>query len=82
MPLLKMKDGGNLQPIFTDMQEFAKFQHMNQKKKMKTAVMTEGEFLRHLAPEATGVAVNPFGISLVLRINPRGKAGNPAGERK
>lgn len=68
-PLLRIKDSGSLQPIFTDMQEFVKFQHANAGKKLKTSVVTEAEFLKHIAKEATGIVVNPFGISLVLRVN-------------
>lgn len=68
-PLLKTKGGGSLQPLFSDMQEFLKFQHVNPTMKVETAVMTETEFLRHLAKEATGVVVNPLGISLLLQVN-------------
>ena len=31
--------------------------------------MTEAEFLKHLAKEATGVVINPLGISLLLQVN-------------
>jgi len=68
-PLLKTKDGGSLQPMFSDMQEFLKFQHVNPTMKVETAVMTEAEFLKHLAKEATGVVINPLGISLLLQVN-------------
>lgn len=69
MPLIKRKDGGSLQPLFTDMQEFVKFQHVNAGTKIKTFVVTEGEFLKYLAKDAAGIVVNPFGISLVLQVN-------------
>lgn len=39
VPILKQKDGRVLQPIFTDMQEFMKFQNVNRNEKMKTAVV-------------------------------------------
>lgn len=68
-PLLKTKDGAALQPIFTDMQEFLKFKHTNTSTKVATMVVTEAEFLKHLAKEATGVIVNPLGIGLALQVN-------------
>lgn len=68
-PLIRTKDGGALQPLFSDMQEFLKFQHVNPTMKVETAVMTEDEFLHHLSKEATGVVVNPLGISLLLQVN-------------
>ena len=44
-------------------------QHVNPTMKVETAVMTEAEFLKHLAKEATGVVINPLGISLLLQVN-------------
>lgn len=68
VPILQGKDGTNLQPIFTDMQEFVKFQQTYPGKKLKTSVVSEKDFVRLLAKEASAVVVNPFGISLVLQI--------------
>lgn len=68
VPILQGKDGSNLQPIFTDVQEFAKFQHTHPETKLKTSVVSEQDSLRLLAKEASAVVVNPFGISLVLQI--------------
>lgn len=78
VPLLKNKKGENHQPIFTDVQEFMKFQHVNQKVKLKTSVVTERDVLSHLAKEASGIVVNPFGVGIVLQVsrNPKGQPGN------
>lgn len=72
IPLIQIKDSGSLQPIFTDMQEFAKFQRANAGKKLRIAVASEAEFLKHVPKKATGIVVNPFGISLVLRVKHNG----------
>ncbi len=73
VPILKGKNGTTLQPVFTDMQEFAKFQHMHPETKLKTSVVPEREFVRILAKEASAVVINPFGISLVLQISRKEK---------
>lgn len=68
IPILKNKKGEMHQPIFTDVQEFLKFQQVNKKAKLKTVVVTEGEVLKHLAKEASGIVVNPFGVGIVLQV--------------
>lgn len=75
IPLLKNKDGElTLQPLFTDMQEFLKFQHANTGMKLRTNIVTEREFLKHIAKETTAIVINPFGVSLVLQVNRKEKA--------
>lgn len=75
-PLLHNKEGECLQPLFTDMQEFLKFQHAHRDdgKTLKTFVVSEQEFVKHLAKETTAIVINPFGVSLVLKVNRK----NPA----
>ena len=73
IPILKQKDGKVLQPIFTDMQEFMKFQNINRDSKMKTAVVEAGKLPELITKEAVGVTVNPFGVNLVLQLPGRGK---------
>lgn len=74
VPILKQKDGKALQPVFTDMQEFMKFQsvNMNQDEKLKTAVIEAAKIPEIAAKEVFGVVVNPFGVNLVLQL-PRKK---------
>ena len=68
VPILKQKDGRVLQPIFTDMQEFMKFQNVNRNEKMKTAVVEAAKLPELITKEAIGVTVNPFGVNLVLQL--------------
>lgn len=76
MPLLKKKNGLALQPLFTDLQEFAKFQRANTSMKIQNFIVSEKGFLKFLTKEASGIVINPFGISLVLQVKrePAGQA--------
>ena len=76
VPILKQKDGRVLQPIFTDMQEFMKFQNVNRNEKMKTAVVEAAKLPELITKEAIGVTVNPFGVNLVLELPGRAKPNN------
>ena len=76
VPILKQKDGRVLQPIFTDMQEFMKFQNVNRNEKMKTAVVEAAKLPELITKEAIGVTVNPFGVNLVLQLPGRAKPNN------
>ena len=67
-PILKQKDGKVLQPIFTDIQEFMKFQSVNKNEKFKTAVVEVNKLLELIVKEAIGITVNPFGVNLVLQL--------------
>lgn len=67
-PVLQQKDGRVLQPIFTDMQEFMKFQSMNKNEKFKTAVVDAAKISEVAAKEAFGITVNPFGVNVVLQM--------------
>ena len=68
VPILKQKDGKALQPVFTDMQEFMKFQSVNKTEKLKTAVVEAAKIAELSAKEVFGIAVNPFGVNLVLQL--------------
>lgn len=68
MPLLRKKDGTALQPLFTDLQEFTKFQRANTGMKLQNFIVSEKSFLKFLVKEASGIVINPFGISLVLQV--------------
>ncbi len=76
IPVLKKKEGLGLQPLFTDIQEFSKFQRANAGMKLQNLIVSEKDFLKIMVKEASGIIINPFGISLVLQVkrNPAGRA--------
>ena len=65
LPVLKQKDGSVFQPIFTDPDEFRKF---NKENKYRTAVIEYAKIPDILAPEAKGVIVNPVGVNVPFNI--------------
>lgn len=65
--IMKQKDGKTLLPIFTDVQEFQKFQAMNQNTKFGTAMVKPEKILGFLPKDAAGVLVNPIGVNLPLK---------------
>lgn len=65
VPVLKQKDGSVYQPVFTDAVEFRKFAR---DKKFRTAAVPAGKIPELLVPEAKGVAINPFGVNVQLKI--------------
>ena len=65
LPVLKQKDGSVFQPIFTDPDEFRKF---NRENKYRTAVIEYAKIPDILAPEAKGVIVNPVGVNVPFNI--------------
>lgn len=67
VPLLKRTDNECFQPLFTDAQEFMKFQNINPNMKLKTSIVTEEEVRSHMEPAAGGVVINPMGIGVVFR---------------
>lgn len=68
MVILKQKDGKVFQPIFTDVQELGKFLSVHRKEKLQTGIVEAGKLIEILVPGAEGVAVNPFGINLQMKI--------------
>ncbi len=67
--ILRQKDGKVLQPLFTDIQEYLKFQNSQKDVKFKTAVIEATKLPQILAKEATGIVVNPYSINLQLQVN-------------
>ncbi len=77
MPILRQKDGTVMQPVFTDVQEFIKFQNTNKDVKFQTAVIEAGKIPEVMAKEAAGIVVNPYSINLHLKIQrPTAKAAS------
>ena len=68
MVILKQKDGKVFQPIFTDVQELGKFLSVHRKEKLQTGIVEAGKLIEILVPGAEGVAVNPFGINLQMKM--------------
>lgn len=64
IPLLQ-KSGDSYQPVFTDIREFQKF---NREKKYGAAVIEYEKIKEILPPGTKGVAVNPFGANILLKI--------------
>lgn len=64
-PILKMKNGDMMQPLFTDVLEFNKF---NSKKQFGMFVVKAEKVPEILAKEAKGVVINPFGVNLPLSV--------------
>lgn len=69
MPVLTKKDGQVLQPVFTDVQEFLKFQNENKDKKFTMGLVDAGRIPELLLPDTTGIVVNPFGVDLQLNVS-------------
>ena len=69
MPILNKDDGQVLMPIFTDVQEFLKFQNENRDMKYTMGVVEAARIPEAMGPEVTGVVVNPFGIDLQLNVS-------------
>lgn len=66
--IMKQKDGKTLLPIFTDAQEFQKFQALNKNVKFGTAIVKPEKIVGFLPKDAAGVLVNPIGVNLPLKI--------------
>lgn len=74
LPVLKQKDGSVFQPVFTDIEEFRKF---DREKKYRTAVIEYAKLPDILSPEAKGVIVNPVGVNIPFHIaRPKKKEEN------
>lgn len=69
VPYIKTQNGDIYQPIFTDAEEFRKF---NKEKKFTGMLVTFENLEKVIIPVAKGVAVNPQGFNLVL---PKEKIG-------
>lgn len=67
IPLLKRGESDCFQPLFTDAQEFMKFQQKKPDVKLKTSIVTEAEVMEHLDPAASGIVINPMGVGIIIR---------------
>ena len=67
--VVKQKDGKIFQPVFTDAQEFQKFIMMNQGYTLKPMVLTAEKIPAVLPEGSVGVAINPYGVNLQMRID-------------
>lgn len=68
IPALKGKDGKLYQPLFTDFQEFQKFNGPNKLR----AMVVEADKLANLLPaESEGVVLNPLGVNVQFKIRKR-----------
>lgn len=66
--VLKGQDGQAYQPLFTDSQEFQKF---NREKKLRAMVVDAGKLVELVPPECSGVVVNPMGVNVQLKLASR-----------
>lgn len=63
VPYIQNKEGDIFQPIFTDPEEFRKF---NKEKKFSAFVVTFADLEKALIPTAKGAVINPQGINLIM----------------
>lgn len=68
MPVLNKNDGQVLLPLFTDVQEFLKFQNNHSDTRYSMGVLEAVKVPEAMGDEMTGVVVNPFGVDLQLNI--------------
>ena len=68
MPVLNKNDGQVLLPVFTDVQEFLKFQNNHADTRYSMGVLEAVKVPEAMGAEMTGVVVNPFGVDLQLNI--------------
>lgn len=68
IPILKQKEGQAYLPLFTDLQEFQKF---NRRRKIQGRRCRGCESIKSFKEEMSGVVVNPFGVNLLLNMEKR-----------
>lgn len=68
MPVLNKDNGQVLLPVFTDIQEFLKFQNNNPDDQYTMGLLEAVKVPEAMAAGMTGVVVNPFGVDLQLNI--------------
>lgn len=66
LPMLKQKEGRAFLPVFTDIQEFQKF---NKEGKFKPGILQADKIPELMTEEIVGVAINPFGVNVILTLN-------------
>lgn len=71
--LLKNPQGIPALPLFTDIQEFQKFQMANTKETLKPGIVKAENIANLLPPDASAVVLNPFGINVPLNVERKAK---------
>lgn len=66
--IMKNKEGHVFLPVFTDIQEFRKFQMVNAKEKFGTGMIKAEKIRENLPPEAVGILINPLSVNVPLKI--------------
>lgn len=66
IPMLKQESGRAFLPVFTDIQEFLKF---NREKKFTPGILQADKIPDLLTEDITGVTINPFGVNVILTLN-------------
>lgn len=66
--LMKNPQGQSALPIFTDIQEFQKFQMANPKEKLMPGIVKADKVGALLPPDATTVVLNPLGMNVPLNV--------------
>lgn len=65
IPALKGKDGQLYQPLFTDIQEFGKFNRQNQLR----AMVVDADKIPNLLPDGSaGIVINPLGVNVQFKM--------------
>ncbi len=69
IPIVKNKEGKTFQPIFTEMEEFRKFNaaNKNNRVRMQLAAVNYDSLEKVMAPDAEGIVFNPMGANLILK---------------
>lgn len=65
MPMLGLKDGGNVQPLFTDWTELRKWDPFKEGD-VKTFILSFDEVFSMVSSHKTGIVINPFGDAFML----------------
>lgn len=65
VPLVKLKNGDQYQPIFTDILEFQRF---NRENSMRPVVVEAKNLPKLLPPQVKGILLNPTGVNMPLML--------------
>lgn len=71
--LLKSPQGIPTLPLFTDIQEFQKFQMVNKTENVKPGIVKAENIINLLPPDASAVVLNPFGMNVPLNVERKAK---------
>ncbi len=63
VPVVKLKNGDQYQPIFTDILEYQRF---NRENKLRPVVVEAKNLVKILPPEIKGVLLNPMGVNMPM----------------